>query len=389
MKNNIKPATNHQTKPINPKNSLLSKGIFSENAEIKTILTGMEKLLHWAAIIDSSDDAIISKSVDGYITSWNLGAQRLYGYTAEEIIGKPISILMPPEKKDDFPYIMKQLHEGKKVEHYRTQRMTKDGRILYVSITVSPIRDSQGNIIGASKIARDISERVENERRKDELISTASHELKTPITSQKAFGELLEKIIENKGYDELKPIIQKINKQTDKLTKLIEDFLELSKLQIGKIKMRKKNFSFDRLIDEIVDEIQMVSQQEIIKKGKTNKIIKADRERIGQVITNLLSNAIKYSPRGGKVIITSQVERNKIIVSVQDFGIGIPAKYHQKIFERFFRVNDSDERTYPGMGIGLHLSNEIILHHKGKIWVKSEKGKGSTFYFSLPIAINK
>lgn len=389
MKNNLKHTTNNQTKPINPKNSLLSKGISSENAEIKTILTGMEKLLHWAAIIDSSDDAIISKSVDGYITSWNPGAQRLYGYTAEEIIGKPISILMPPEKKDDFPYIMKQLHEGKKVEHYRTQRMTKDGRILHVSITVSPIRDSQGNIIGASKIARDISERVENERRKDELISTASHELKTPITSQKAFGELLEKIIENKGYDELKPIIQKINKQTDKLTKLIEDFLELSKLQIGKIKMRKKNFSFDRLIDEIVDEIQMVSQQEIIKKGKTNKIIKADRERIGQVITNLLSNAIKYSPRGGKVIITSQVERNKIIVSVQDFGIGIPAKYHQKIFERFFRVNDSDERTYPGMGIGLHLSNEIILHHKGKIWVKSEKGKGSTFYFSLPIATDK
>src|SRR3989344_4655194 len=137
--------------------SLLSKGVSSENSEMNNILRIMEKLLHWAAIIESSDDAIISKSIDGYITSWNSGAQGLYGYKPEEIIGKPVSILMPPEKKDDFPFIMKQLHEGKRVEHYETQRMAKDGRILHVSLTVSPIRDSQGNIIGASKIARDIT----------------------------------------------------------------------------------------------------------------------------------------------------------------------------------------------------------------------------------------
>src|SRR4051812_39605417 len=116
--------------------SFLAKGIASDNQDMQTILIMMEKLLHWAAIIDSSDDAIISKSIDGYITSWNRGAQRLYGYTPEEVIGKPVSVLMPPEKKDDFPFIMKELREGRRVEHYETQRMTKAGRILHVSITV-------------------------------------------------------------------------------------------------------------------------------------------------------------------------------------------------------------------------------------------------------------
>ena len=344
----------------------------------------MEKLLHWAAIIESSDDAIISKSVDGYITSWNRGAQRLYGYKPEEIIGKPVSVLMPPSKKDDFPFIMKQLHEGKRVEHYETQRMTKDGRILHVAITVSPIRDSQGNIIGASKIARDITERIEHEKRRDEFVSTASHELKTPITSQKAFGELLERLIKKNGDTHYLPYIQKINQQTGKLTKLIEDLLELSRVQSGRLKMENKQFKFDELIQEIADDIQMISHHEIITKGKTKKIIKGDRERVGQVLTNLLSNAVKYSPNSDKIIITSSVKEDSVQVAIQDFGIGIPEAFHERIFERFFRVTGEDEKTYPGMGIGLHVSLEIVKHHQGKLWVESEKGKGSTFYFTLP-----
>lgn len=364
--------------------TVLAKGYLTDNSEMNTILNTMEKLLHWAAIIESSDDAIISKSIDGYITSWNRGAERLYGYTAEEIIGKPVSILMPPEKKDDFPYIMKQLHEGKKVEHYETERMTKDGKKLHVSITVSPIRDSHGNIIGASKIARDITERIENERRREEFVSTASHELKTPITSQKAFGELLERIIDKNGYTELKPYIKKINQQTAKLTKLIEDLVELSRVQTGMLRMDITQFNFEEFIDEVIEETQLISKHTIVKKGKANILIKGDRERIGQVLTNLLANAMKYSPKADKVIVKKQLKANSVIISIQDFGIGIPKDYHTKIFEKFFRVSDVIEKTYPGMGIGLHLCQEIIHRHNGEIWVDSEKGKGSTFYFSLP-----
>lgn len=367
----------------------LNNNLHADNSEMSTLLKMMDKLLHWAAIVESSDDAIISKSVDGIITSWNKGAQRLYGYTPEEIIGQPVSVLMPPEKRDDFPYIMKMLHEGKRVEHYETERLTKDGRLIHVSLTVSPIKDSHGTIIGASKIARDISEKIEAEKRRDEFISTTSHELKTPITSQKAFGELLETLIDKNGYTELKPYIQKINQQTNKLTKLVEDLLELSRVQSGRLRMENKKFKFDPLVDELIDTTQMISNHKITKKGKTEKIVRGDRERIGQVLSNLLSNAIKYSPKSDKVVLTTKIKGDFIQVSIQDFGIGIPKEYLDRVFEKFFRVTGEDEKTFPGMGIGLHISKEIINLHGGEIWVESEKGKGSTFNFSLPFVKSK
>ncbi len=374
---------NDNRKPNTP---ILSKGLSTDNSDMNNILSMMEKLLHWAAIIESSDDAIISKSADGYITSWNKGAQRLYGYKPEEIIGKPVSILMPPEKKDDFPYIMKQLHEGKRVEHYETQRLTKDGRILYVSITVSPIRDSQGNIIGASKIARDITERIENERRRDEFVSTASHELKTPITSQKVFGELMEQVIDKEGLSNLKPYIQKINQQTEKITKLVEDLVELSRIQTTRLKMEHTHFLYDDLLKEVTENIQFTTKHKIILKGKVDKKVYGDRERLGQVLTNLLTNAIKYSPKADSVLVKAKIDGSEIITCVQDYGIGIAKKYHDKIFERFFRVTDLDEKTFPGMGIGLFLSQEIVTRHKGRMWLDSTKGKGTKFYFTLPLS---
>jgi PAS domain S-box-containing protein len=378
-----------KSKKINTKNSSLAyKPNFETNPELNNILSVMEKLLHWAAIIESSYDSIISKSVEGYITIWIKGAQQLYGYTPEEIIGKPVSILMPPEKKDDFPFIMKQLHEGKRVEHYETKRMTKNGRILDVSITVSPIRDTAGNIIGASKIARDITEHVENERRRDEFISTASHELKTPITSQKMYGELLEQLIEKNGHTQYKLYIQKMNAQTVKLEKLINDLLELSRVQTGHLRLENEPFIIDSLVYEVVDDIQAITKHNIICKGKTEKKIRGDKNRIEQVLMNLLSNATKYSPKAKKIVVSLTVKKDNVVISVQDFGIGIAKEYHEKIFERFFRVTGLDEKTYPGMGIGLDFSQEIVNRHQGTMWVESEKDKGSTFYVALPFIKN-
>lgn len=350
------------------------------------MLAMMDKLLHWAAIIDSSDDAIISKSTEGYITSWNRGAERLYGYTADEIVGRPVSVLMPPEREDDFPMILGRLLSGQKVEHYETKRKTKDGRVIDVSLTVSPIRDSHGNIIGASKIARDVSERVENERRRDEFVSTVSHELKTPITSQKIYGEHFEQLIQKNGDKEYLPYIKKINAQTEKLTKLVNDLLELSRMQTGLLKIEYKLFDIDSLVHEIIDDFVPTTTHRLVCKGSTGQQVSGDRERIGQVLNNLISNAIKYSPRADKVVITSATRDDSVVISIQDFGIGIPKHYHQKIFERFFRVTGIDESTFPGMGIGLNLCQEIIANHHGAIRLESELGIGSTFYVSLPVA---
>ncbi len=344
----------------------------------------MQKLLHWAAVIESSDDAIISKSIDGYITGWNAAAQRLYGYTAEEVIGKPVSILMPPERIDDFPMIMNQLKAGKKIDHYETRRKTKTGRIIDVSITVSPIKDAKGNLIGASKIARNIADRKQDERRRDEFVSTVSHELKTPIASQKIYGELLQQQIDKDGLGQYQTLIKKMNQQTIKLEKLVNDLLELSQLHMGRIKLEPQEFELSQLVSDIIEPIQSTSTHKIVNQTKKPTLITADRDRIGQVIANLVSNAVKYSPHPAKIIIATKAEPGQVVVSIQDFGIGIDPEYSQRIFERFFRINGEDETTYPGMGIGLNVSAKIISLHQGKIWVESQAGQGSTFYFSLP-----
>lgn len=388
-KKNIPPHLEFERQYNSLKSLLTVNGFYSANSIMNPIFEVIEKLVYWAAIIESSDDAIMGMSTEGTITSWNKGAERLYGYTIDEVLGKHISLLMPPKKKDDFPKVLKWIRGGKKVEHYETKRMTKNGKVIDVSLTVSPIRNSKGTIIGASKVARDITERIENEKRREEFISTTSHELKTPLTSQKIFGEVLEQLIERDGNTQYIPYIQKINLQTAKLTKLVDDLLEMSRIRTGRMKMEQELFDLESLIEEVISSMQKTTKHKIIVNGTINKKIIGDRERIGQVITNLLSNAFKYSPKANKVIITTGNKSNFVTVSIQDFGIGIPKEYQQNIFERFFRVTGPDEKTFPGMGIGLHLCQEIVSRHGGEIWVESKKGKGSKFTFSLPLPNNK
>lgn len=730
----------------------VTRAIVAEETE--RIAEADEAQKRLAAVVESSDDAIISNSIDGTITSWNKGAERLYRYTPEEIIGKPVSVLMPPEKKNDFPYIMKQLHEGKRVEHYETKRMTKDGRILYVSITVSPIRDSQGNIIGVSKVARDISERKKTEKRqkfleeisnklvaslndnvilqdigkliisyladycrialigenkqvkeisvshtdptqvslaeelyenykdrseythgipqilktgkaeiieeidkkvldsivnnpkllkvikqiglksymgvpliarekvigaitfssisehryyskqdlrfaeelahrialaldnvrlyheaqvelkerkqaelnlkylaeasktlsssldlkmtlqniaklavpeiadwcgidlftdngleqvvvvhkdpkkvkwakelrdkyppdmnsptgiakvirmgkaeyypfishevlvkiardkkhlklleqvgftsamivplyrqrkcigaitfvsaeakrqyresdlnmaqelaaraslaldnallykasqdavslRNDFISVASHELKTPVTSVKIFTEVLQKHSEQIGDQKATEHLSKMNKQLDKLTELIYNMLNISKIQAGRLEFSQKFFNVDATVKEIVDVLQEgATKHKLIIDGKTNKKVYGDEDRIGQVVSNLVSNAVKYSPKASKVIIHLSSSDDEVIICVEDFGIGLAKEHGERIFERFYRVFDTTDKTFPGLGIGLYISSEIIKRHHGRVWVESDTGKGSKFYFSLPL----
>jgi PAS domain S-box-containing protein len=339
-----------------------------------------------AAIVESSNDAIVGKTLDGIITSWNPAAELLFGYSAQEAMGKHITLIIPAELQHEEEDIIGKLRQGIRIEHYETVRVRKDGRRIDVSLSISPVKDGTGNIIGAAKIARDITERKEFERRKDEFISMASHELKTPVTSLKGFTQLLLRRFKRLGDDETFRSLARMDTQLNRLTKLISDLLDISKMQTGQLQYSMEPFDLNVLAQEIVENVQETTQTHRLILQKTAEVcVCGDRDRIGQVLINLLTNAIKYSPQADQVIVQIALDGTDALVSVQDFGIGIAEAHQEKIFERFYQVNEPIEKTYPGLGIGLYIACEIIKRHRGRLWVKSQKGEGSVFYFSLPL----
>jgi PAS domain S-box-containing protein len=351
-----------------------------------------------AAIVDSSDDAIVSKDLNGMITSWNHGAEKIFGYSAQETIGRHITIIIPEDRLDEETVIINKIRKGESVSHFETIRKRKDGREINISLTVSPIKDKNGKVIGASKVARDITEKVEVEKQrqlftqrlqeinhyKDEFMAMASHELKTPLTVIKANLQILEHKMQddNKIY-----FVNKTLNQVNKLTNLISDLLDVSKIQTGALELNRSNFELFPFLTEIIESIQQTSPNHEIRLNATNEklMVRADRDRLEQVVINILTNAIKYSPNGKKVTVDTDIQDEQIIVKITDYGIGIPENDLDRVFTRFFRVRGLAS-TFAGSGIGLYISSEIIKRHGGSMWVESEINKGSTFYFSIPSA---
>jgi two-component system CheB/CheR fusion protein len=234
----------------------------------------------------------------------------------------------------------------------------------------------------------DITENKRDDIRKNDFIAMASHELKTPLTSLKAYIQLLETKLSDANDPFVKTALSKSINQVNKMTALVHSFLDLSRLEPGKLQLKKSAFDINKMIEECIHDSRMIAGTHalIFKPGEPCDV-NADKEKIAQVVNNLISNAIKYSPKGSTVTITSRiVEDNCVEVSVADEGIGIKPKDQEKIFQRFFRVDDDEKKHISGFGIGLYLSSEIIHRHKGKIWVKSAPDKGSVFTFSLPLA---
>jgi PAS domain S-box-containing protein len=353
-----------------------------------------EKQARLAAIVSSSDDAIISKTLFGIITSWNEAATEMFGYKEAEVIGKHISIIIPPERMDEEAMIIENIRSGKKISHFETVRVAKDGRKMHISLTVSPIRNKNGKIIGASKIARDITSKIEAEEQrllyteklqqidkyKDNFMVMASHELKTPLTIIKANLDIL--FLKMKR-DNNSPFVQKSLKQVDKLYHLINDLLDVSKIEAGKLELNLQDFDINLLLKEMIENIQPTTPIRICF-NPYNEMLMAygDVDRIGRVIINLLGNAVKYAPASREIKVDAFKSEDAIIVSVKDEGIGIPTAELQNIFSRFYRVSGVNT-TFTGSGVGLYISSEIIKRHGGKIWAESEPNKGSIFYFSI------
>lgn len=244
-------------------------------------------------------------------------------------------------------------------------------------------RDTDANILLWVGTSTDIEEQKKLEHKKDEFIGIASHELKTPLTSIKAYVQLLKRT-EDPALSKI--YIEKANTYIDKLQGLISELLDVSKIQSGKLELNEEIFDYESLLHDTIEGMQYIQRShKIIKKGdEAPKFVKADKGRIEQVIINLIDNAVKYSPDSDKIIITTAISGGHVITSIQDFGIGIPNDQRDKIFDRFFRVNNL-KPTFAGLGIGLYICSEIVRRHEGKIWVESEVNNGSTFNFTLPL----
>ncbi|MDQ3191941.1 MAG: PAS domain-containing sensor histidine kinase [Bacteroidota bacterium] len=245
-------------------------------------------------------------------------------------------------------------------------------------------RDSNGEIINWVGTNTDIHEKIVSEERKDEFIGVASHELKTPLTSLKAYTQLLEMTIEEENIKDSKTYIKKTNTFINRLDELISDLLDISKIQAGKLQYNMSHFDFDELVKESIECIKQTHKTHKTNlKGKANTIINADKARLEQVFTNFLSNAIKYSPKSDQVDVDILMDKDGITVAVKDFGIGIPVEKAKHVFQRFYRVEGMSHK-FQGLGLGLYISAQIIERHGGRYWVESEEGKGSTFWFFLP-----
>lgn len=323
---------------------------------------------------------------DGHIYWYNPRWYEYTGTTLQEMEGWGWQKVHHPK---ELPKVMEQwknsIKTGEPFEMVFPLRGA-DGIFRPFLTRITPLRDRKNNVVQWFGTNTDITKQKELERQKDDFLGIASHELKTPVTSIKAYGQVLQAMFARKGDKMAVDQLKKMDAQINKLTNLIEDLLDVTKIQSGRLEFHEEYFDFNELVDEIVEELQLTTQKHtLIKKFGAAKRIYADRERIGQVLINLITNAIKYSPHNKKIVITTDAEKNTVILCVKDFGVGIPKNKQGKVFEQFFRVSGPNQSTFPGLGLGLYVSSEIIKREGGRIWVESIEGKGSTFCFSIPI----
>jgi len=343
--------------------------------------------------------------LDGNLREANELAVHWCGYTREEVLNKPFWETPwwrgSEEMKDRIRAATRQAASGS-VFRDELHYWLADGTERIVDFAMHPIRDHEGAVRFLHPNGIDITERRRLEQRKDEFIALASHELKTPITALKLSTQLLQRHLQkaetaaqglahdtspNAGDGITARQLSRMNEQLNKLTELVNDLLDVSKIEAGKLDYHMQEVDFDTWLGEYVEDLRPLSEPQgiVLTRSGTGTLV-FDTDRIGQVLTNFITNAIKYSPSSERIIVTGHIDDGGARVGVQDFGIGIPESDLERVFDRFYQSHGGGSSTgsYPGLGLGLYISAQIVKRHGGRIWVESEQGKGSTFYFELP-----
>jgi PAS domain S-box-containing protein len=338
-----------------------------------------------AAIVETSGDAIFSISPERTILTWNAGAERLFGYSAAEAVGRTIDLILPPEHADEERSKLERVWQGEPVGPSDTVRRTKDGRMIDVSVTVSPIRDASGRIVGASKLDRDITERKQAEATKDEFIATLAHELRNPLAAVYSATEVLGAPTTGEQLERITGIIRR---QVSLMMRLLDDLLDVSRITRGTLELRSEHTSVLSLVHQALD----AASPWIDRKGHSVKVeaaegsldVDGDPVRLVQVFTNMLNNACKYTNPRGHINVRIARDGDNAVVEIRDDGIGIPREKLDTIFEMFSQLG-SPRRSEGGLGIGLALSRRLVEMHGGTMTADSQgPGQGSRFTVRLP-----
>ncbi|TMI96238.1 MAG: PAS domain S-box protein [Bacteroidetes bacterium] len=339
-------------------------------------------------LIENAFDIISILSKEGIIAYESESISKILGYSPNERIGKSVftdPIVHPDDIKVKKEAFLKALETPAETISTEFRLQHRDGSYRDIEAVYLSLLDNP-RIEGVIATYHDVTDRKKIEKQKEEFISIASHELKTPVTSVKAYAQILEDNFIQAKDKKSAELLEKMNNQVDRLTTLITDLLDFTRIQEDKLKLREEKYNINELISEVVEEMQRTTRtHKIITKLDKSVQMWGDRYRTGQVLTNLLSNAVKYSPHAKKIIVSSKIDSNLISICVEDLGIGIKKDVLNKVFDRFFRVTESKMNTFPGLGLGLYIAAEIVKRQGGTITVESTEGKGSIFCFTLPL----
>ncbi|WP_168210736.1 PAS domain S-box protein [Persicimonas caeni] len=361
-------------------------GVVRDISAIKRAEASSRRL---AAVVESSDDAIITKSLDGTITSWNESAERLFGYTADEAIGAKSSSLVPVDRLGEEAQILDRLAAGERIDHFETVRVRRNGTQLDVSVTVSPLHDDREAVVGASSIVRDISERKKLERMQAEFVSNVSHELRTPLTAIRGALGLVAGGVTGELTEETREYIDIALTNSERLIRIVNDILDIEKIESGKMEFQMRTVALDKVIDDaLVANASFAASHEtelVLESDVPAGDIFVDIDRFAQVMANLISNAAKFSPPHSPVELAAEKRGNWVRVSVRDYGPGIPMEFRGKLFERFAQADGSSRRRKGGTGLGLSISKAITERMRGRIGFEDAHGGGSRFYLDIPL----